>query len=99
MPYQTMTLINSGIAPNDVWVNFGAAQTFALSSMYLTSNNLDLWVGLLDTSTGNAVLGFLDPITLNPLAATFLTFAGTSSGTGGTRILCFDEDAAYICWG
>lgn len=96
MPYQTMTLINSGIAPNDVWVNFGAAQTFGLSSMYLTSNNADLWVGLLDTSTGNAVLGFLDPITLVPLAAPFLTFTGTSSGTGGTRILCFDEDAAYI---
>lgn len=95
IPYETMTLINTGIAPNDVWVNFGAAQPLALDSMYLTQSNAELWVGYVD-SVGNATLGFLDPLTLLPIGPAGLNFTGSSSGSGIPKILCFDEDATYI---
>ena len=89
IPYQNLTIINNGVSPPTAWADFGAS-TGNVDAMYLNNANTELWVA------SGGVLQILNPTTLAPVGPSSISFSGSSSGSGTTKINCFWEGGGYM---
>ena len=89
IPYQNLTIINNGVSPPTSWVNFGAS-TGNVDAMYLNNANSELWVA------SGGIVQILNPTTLAPVGPSSISFSGSSSGSGTTKINCFWEGGGYM---